>query len=108
MKGAIPMLFQITAEHLAQALDENKEIFVFLVFYAPWCAPCRALSPIMDALSDRYEEVLTAYAVNVDTEEALAAQYHVTVVPTVLVLRNGEILKRYETEITEEMLQEIL
>ncbi len=102
------MLFQTTAEHIAQALEENKDKLVFLVFYAPWCAPCRALAPVIDALSDRYEEVLSAYAVNVDTEESLAAQYHVTVLPTVLVVRNGEILKRYEADITEEMLKEIL
>lgn len=100
------MLFQTTAAHFEEVLAESHEKTVLLDFYAPWCAPCRILAPELDALSDRYEDAVSAYSVNVDTDAALAERFGVSALPTVLLLRNGEVTGRLEKEITAEMLEE--
>lgn len=57
-----------------------------LEFWAPWCRPCRALEPVLDALSARIEVV----RVNADEEPDLAARYDVLSLPTVVLLVDGE------------------
>ncbi len=100
------MLFQTTAAHFEEVLAESHEKTVLLDFYAPWCAPCRALAPELDVLSDRYEDAVSAYSVNVDTDGILAERFGVSVLPTVLILRDGEVTGRLEKEITAAMLEE--
>ena len=53
-------------------------------FYAPWCGPCKALSPILDELAKEYEGRLDIYKVNVDNEEELASLFRVRSVPTLV------------------------
>lgn len=102
------MLFQTTAAHFEEVLAESHKKTVLLDFYAPWCAPCRALAPELDALSDRYEDAVSAYSVNVDTDGILAERFGVSALPTVLMLRNGEVTGRFEKEITAEMLEDAI
>ncbi len=106
MNGGILMLFQTTVAHFEEVLAESHTKAVMVDFYAPWCAPCRALAPELDALSDRYEDVLSAYSVNVDTDAALAERFGVSALPTVLIFKNGEVTGRLEKEITADMLEE--
>ena len=59
-------------------------------FYAPWCGPCKMLSPVLDELSDEYEGKVDIYKVNVDEEEELSAAFGIRSVPTlVFVPMNG-------------------
>lgn len=99
------MLFQTTTAHFEEVLAESHEKVILLDFYAPWCAPCRALAPELDAFSDRYEDAVSAYSVNVDTDGALAERFGVSSLPTVLILKNGEVTRRLEKEITADMLE---
>lgn len=88
------MLFHATAARFPEILQE--EGYVLLDFYAPWCMPCRALEPVLDACTDALEDVLTAYSINTDTDASLAAQYDAEVLPTVVLLRNGQVIRRWE------------
>ena len=59
-------------------------------FYAPWCGPCKMLSPVLDELSDEYEGKVDIYKVNVDDEEELSAAFGIRSVPTLIfVSMNG-------------------
>lgn len=102
------MLFHTTAAHIEEILAESRQKTVLLDFYAPWCAPCRALAPVLDAFSDAYEERLSAYSVNTDTDAVLAERFAVTSLPTVLVLHSGEVTKRLEQDITPELLEQLI
>jgi thioredoxin len=76
-----------TATFAAEALQSDAPV-VLVDFWAPWCAPCRALTPALEALTAERAD-LKLVKVNTDEEQALAAQYGVMGLPTVLILREG-------------------
>lgn len=102
------MLFHTTAEHFEEVLAESFDKTVILDFYAPWCAPCRALAPELDEFSDRFEEAVSAYSVNIDKDTELAQRYGVTILPTVLALKNGEVRARFEKDVSTVLLEHAL
>jgi thioredoxin 1 len=60
-------------------------------FYADWCGPCRMLSPIVEAVAREREDVLVA-KVNVDDNPALAGEFNVFSIPTLVVLKDGKVV----------------
>lgn len=72
------------------AATPNKLILVD--FFATWCGPCKMLAPVLEEVSESYPEV-TFVKVDVDNDEALARRYNISVIPTLVLLRNGEVLK---------------
>jgi thioredoxin 1 len=65
---------------------------VLVDFWATWCPPCRVMNPVVEALAKDYK----VCKVNIDTNQALAAHYHVSVVPTLLIFKDGRIAARHE------------
>ena len=63
---------------------------VLLDFFATWCGPCRMLAPVIEELGEEHSEYVIG-KVNVDEEPQLAEQFGVVSIPTLVVLRNGEI-----------------
>ena len=53
-------------------------------FFAPWCGPCKMLSPVLDELAEEYEGTIDIYKVNIDNEEELAEIFGIRSVPTLL------------------------
>ena len=58
-------------------------------FWAPWCGPCKMLSPAVEALAEQYEGKALVCKVNVDEEPDLARRFGVMSIPTVVFLKNG-------------------
>ena len=61
-------------------------------FWAPWCGPCRALSPVLEALERDEAGRLRVAKVNVDEEPALAGRYEIRSIPTILFVKEGRVI----------------
>ena len=83
---------KITKENY-QELVLNADREVLLDFWAPWCGPCRMVSPIVDEIAEERKDILVG-KVNVDEEMELAAQFRVMSIPTLVVLNNGQVVNR--------------
>lgn len=66
---------------------------VLIDFYADWCGPCKMVSPVIDEIADENPKYLVC-KVNVDEEQQLAAQFGVSSIPTLVVMRSGEVVSR--------------
>ena len=79
----------ITAENFDE-LVVNSEKPVLVDFWAPWCGPCRMVSPIVDEIAQERGDILVG-KVNTDEQPELAAKFGIMSIPTLLVFKNGEI-----------------
>ena len=78
---------------------------VLLDFFAPWCGPCRELGPVVDELAAELSDVKVA-KINVDEERELAKKYRVFSIPTLVVIKGGEVVnKAVGARSKEEILQ---
>lgn len=82
----------ITAENFEQEVLKSEQT-VLVDFWAPWCGPCRSLSPVIDEISEERAD-LKVGKVNVDDNKEFARGFGVMAIPTVLVFRNGEEVNR--------------
>ena len=72
-----------------EVLNSDKK--VLLDFWAPWCGPCRMVLPSLEAIAEEHADVKIA-KVNVDEEDALAAQFGIMSIPTLMVFEGGKVL----------------
>ncbi len=85
----------------------KEEGLILLDFYADWCGPCRMVAPVVEEVSQLREDVLVG-KINVDDEEALAREFGIVSIPTLIVLKNGKIQKQVAGVRTREQILELL
>lgn len=95
--------------------DENfrKEVVqsnipVLIDFYAEWCGPCKMLGPIIDEIGDEYKGRVKVGKLNIDEEPDTAAQFHVMSVPTLFIMKNGQIIDSIVGAVSKEIITEKL
>ncbi len=66
---------------------------VLLDFYADWCGPCKMVSPVIDQIADENPDLVVG-KVNVDQENELASEFGVFSIPTLVVMKNGEVVNK--------------
>lgn len=72
----------------------QSKIPILVDFWAEWCAPCRAVAPILDELAVKYQEKFTVAKVNVDDTPDLAARFGVLNIPTLIFFKAGQEVDR--------------
>ncbi len=81
-----------TNTYFNELLQDSK--LVIVDFWATWCGPCRMLSPILDELEEEMADQITVVKVNVDDADEIAAQYRIMSIPTLLFIKNGQIVDK--------------
>ena len=101
------MEIELTAENFDQVVLQAKEP-VLVDFWATWCGPCRMLAPVVAELAEEKAGELTVGKVNVDEAPELAARFGIVSIPTLILFRNGESIKKTIGYCTKEELNEFI
>ena len=81
---------------------------VLVDFWAPWCGPCKSLTPILEKLTDEYAGAFMLAKVNTDEEQMLAAQVGVRSLPTVVLIKDGQLLDQFMGALPEGQVRQFL
>lgn len=77
-----------------EVIEKSKKQPVLVDFWAEWCGPCRAVAPVLEAISEEHPNDIVIVKVNTDENPEISAQYMITSIPTLLVFENGEPVKQ--------------
>jgi len=87
------MAFEFTDANFQETALEDGGVAV-IDFWAEWCGPCRMITPIIEELSKEYEGKAKIGKVNVDENPEISKEYGIRSIPTILVLKNGEVVDK--------------
>lgn len=101
------MAIAFTSENFKDVLSKENELIV-VDFWAEWCGPCKMLGPVIDELSTELAGKVTIGKVDVSEEQDLAVEYSVRNIPTVLFIKNGEVVDKQVGAVPKTALMDII
>lgn len=97
------MAFEFTDTNFQETALDTEGVAV-IDFWAEWCGPCRIISPIIEQLSEEYDGKAIIGKVNVDDNPEVAMKYGIRSIPTILILKNGEVVDKHVGTTTKQVL----
>lgn len=70
--------------------------YVLVDFFATWCGPCKMLAPVLEQIAPKFEGKVSIVKVDVDKDQEMAMQYGIMSVPTMILFKNGEVVKQIQ------------
>jgi putative thioredoxin len=105
----LPHVFDATtATFEADVLQKSMQTPVLVDFWATWCGPCKTLGPLLEKLAGEYNGAFELAKVDVDKEQQVAAAFQIRSVPTVFLIRDGQIVDGFPGAMPEGQLREFL
>ena len=105
----LPHVFDATTDTFeAEVLRKSPDVPVLVDFWATWCGPCKTLGPILEKLAGEYNGAFVLAKVDVDKEQQIAAAFQIRSVPTVFLVKGGQLVDGFPGALPEGQLREFL
>jgi thioredoxin 1 len=101
------MAFEITDSNFQKEVLDKEGVAV-LDFWAEWCGPCRMIAPIIEKLSTEYNGKALIGKVNVDHNPEIAMKYGIRSIPTILIMKDGEVVNKHVGYTTQANLAQLI
>lgn len=102
-------VIDVTEQNAQQVLlDESSRRLVLVDFWADWCAPCKALMPVLEKLANEYAGKFLLAKVNADQQQMIAGQFGVRSLPTVILMKDGQPVDAFQGVQPEQAIRELL
>ena len=99
------MVKEINQSEFSSAIKSSNKVLVDC--YAPWCGPCKMISPIIDSVSEEIK-YFNFYKLNVDEAGDVASEYGIMSIPTLLIFENGQLKQKVVGFMSKEEIEELL
>ena len=97
------MALQITNENYAEVLASGQPVVID--FWAEWCGPCRTIAPIVEELAEEYADRVNIGKCDVDSSDDVVAVYRVRNIPTLVFIKDGQVVDKHVGAISKNDLQ---
>jgi len=95
-------------DHNFEAEVLNSPVPVLVDFWAAWCAPCRMLAPVVEAIADKYEGKARVVKLNVDENSLTSSKYNIKGIPTLLLFKEGIIREQIVGNTTKDTISKMI
>ncbi len=98
------MVKDITDQNFEEEVLKSK-LPVMVDLWAPWCGPCRMIAPVVERLAEKYDNRFKFCRLNVDENQQTAAKYRVMSIPTLMFIKDGQVVETVVGAVSEQVLQ---
>ena len=96
---------QLTQQNLDDTINNNE--IVVIDFWAPWCGPCKTFKPVFETAAEKHADITFA-ACNTEEQTELASMFKIQSIPTLIVMKNGEVVDKVVGVVPKESLIQLL
>lgn len=101
------MAYEFTSQNFSTAVLKS-DVPVLVDFWAPWCGPCRMIAPVIDELAAQSGGRYRVGKLNIDEHPQIAQHYRIEAIPTLLLFRDGRVVKVFQGAQSKRTLQAVL